>query len=310
MRNIIHAAAFYSVYFAPRGRERLLFLGEQISQRHLAFSDRLIGIIGDAGSGKSSLIKGMFPGLELVNDDDRFDSHRVMRIMDYEEGLNETTTFHLDMRFQVAFTQIHEIAMFVKDALEKDRRVVIEHFDLLYPALKMNAEIMIGIGEEIIVTRPSMFGPLPKDIYDMVHHSLKYRKMVHTAEDITAMLLTREYDMTNKWLHSDVKRGFVLVFKEKPTLDIEELESKVKAIIDSHINVAYYDDKHIQLGDFEPFGCSGPRIHLHNTKEIESFRFSKEFVYDRLNETYALVGLVGSDSRDINDLNRPHIFLE
>ena len=134
MRNIIHAAAFYSVYFAPRGRERLLFLGEQISQRHLTFSDRLIGVIGDAGSGKSSLIKGMFPGLELVNDDDRFDSHRVMRIMDYEDSINETTTFHLDMRFQVAFTQMHEIVRFVKDALENDRRVIIEHFDLLYPA--------------------------------------------------------------------------------------------------------------------------------------------------------------------------------
>jgi len=81
MRNIIHAAAFYSVYFAPRGRERLLFLGEQISQRHLSFDDRLIGIIGDAGSGKSSLIKGMFPGIELVNDDDGLNSHQLKQAM-------------------------------------------------------------------------------------------------------------------------------------------------------------------------------------------------------------------------------------
>ncbi|MDR0512898.1 MAG: alanine-tRNA synthetase second additional domain-containing protein [Treponema sp.] len=306
MRNIIHAVAFYSVYFAPRGRERLLFLGEQISQRHLTFSDRLIGVIGDAGSGKSSLIKGMFPGLELVNDDDRFDSHRVMHIMDYEDSMNETTTFHLDMRFQVAFTQMHEIVRFVKDALENDRRVIIEHFDLLYPALKMNAQIMIGIGEEIIVTRPGMFGPLPKDIYDIVHRSLKYRKMVHTAEDITAMLLTRKYNMTNRWQHSDVKRGFVLIFNEKPDLDIGELEADVKEIIDRHIDVAYFDDRHIKLGDFPPFGCSGPRIHLNNTKEIEDFRFSKDLTYDRLNGTYALVGLLGKDSRDIDNLNKPH----
>ena len=308
MRNIIHAAAFYSVYFAPRGRERLLFLGEQISQRHLTFQDRLIGIIGDAGSGKSSLIKGMFPGLELVNDDDRFDSHRVMRIMDYEDSMNETTTFHLDMRFQMAFTQMHEIVAFVKDALEKDRRVIIEHFDLLYPALKMNAEIMIGIGEEILVTRPGMFGPLPKEIYDIVHHSLKYRKMVHTSEDITAMLLSREYNMANTWRHSDVKRGFVLVFNEKPTLDLAELEKDVCAIIEQHASVAYFDERHIKIGDFQPFKCSGPRIHLNNTSEIENFRILKEFTYDRLNNTHALVGLVGRDTRHIENLNRPHLF--
>jgi len=308
MRNIIHAAAFYSVYFAPRGRERLLFLGEQISQRHLTFSDRLIGIIGDAGSGKSSLIKGMFPGLELVNDDDRFDSHKVMRIADYEDSMNETTTFHLDVRFQMAFSQLHEIVTFVKDSLEKDRRVIIEHFDLLYPALKMNAEIMIGIGEEIIVTRPGMFGPLPKEIYEIVHHSLKYRKMVHTSEDITAMLLSREYDMANTWRHSDVKRGFVLVFNEKPDLNLAQLEADVRQIIDQHIDVAYYNESHIKLGDYQPVKCSGPRIHLTNTSEIEDFRLLKEFTYDRLNNTYALVGLVGRDTRHIENLNKPHMF--
>ncbi|MCL2381701.1 MAG: alanine-tRNA synthetase second additional domain-containing protein [Treponema sp.] len=308
MRNIIHAAAFYSVYFAPRGRNRLLFLGEQISQRHLTFEDKLIGIIGDAGSGKSSLIKGMFPGLELVNDDDRFDSHKVMRITDYEDTINETTTFHLDMRFQTAFNQTHEIVSFVKDALEKDRRVVIEHFDQLYPALKINAGILIGIGEEIIVTRPGAFGPLPKDIFDIVHHSLKYRKMVHTAEDITAMLLEREYNMANRWRHSDVKRGFVLEFNEKPDIDLAELENDVLEIIGGHIDVAYFDEHHIKLGDFQPARCSGPRIHLTNTREIENFRMHKNFAYNRLNNTYALVGLVGQDVRDIENLNRPHIF--
>jgi len=308
MRNIIHAAAFYSVYFAPRGRERLSFLGEQISQRHLTFGDRLIGIIGDAGSGKSSLIKGMFPGLELVNDDDRFDSHKVMRVMDLEDNVNESTTFHLDMRFQTAFTQTHEIVRFVKNAIESGRRVIVEHFDLLYPALKMNAEIMIGIGEEIIVTRPGLFGPLPRDIYNIVHHSLKYRKMVHTAEDITAMLLTREYNMGDTWRHSDVKRGFVLVFNEKPDIDLAVLEKEVRDIIAKNIDVAYFDEGHIQFSGYEPFGCSGPRIHLSNTKEIENFRVHNAFAYDRLNNTYALVGLVGEEGRDIENLNKPHLY--
>ncbi|MCL2832420.1 MAG: alanine-tRNA synthetase second additional domain-containing protein [Treponema sp.] len=308
MRSIIHAAAFYSVYFAPRGRERLLFLGEEISQRHLSFEDKLIGIIGDAGSGKSSLIKGMFPGLELLNDDDRLDSHKVMQVRDQIDGINEATTFHLDIRFQMAFTQMHEIITFVKNSLDHDRRVIIEHFDMIYPFLKLRADIMIGIGEEIIVTRPGIFGPLPKDISDIVHSSLKYRKMVHTAEDITTMLLEREYKINHTWRNSDVRRGFVLVFDEKPQIDLGELEKKTSEIIDSHIDVSYFDEDHIRLGEFEPVKCNGPRIHVHNTNEIENFHLLKDFTYDRLNNTWSLVGLVGLDHQDIDDLNKPRIF--
>jgi len=308
MRSIIHAAAFYSVYFAPRGRERLLFLGEEISQRHLSFEDKLIGIIGDAGSGKSSLIKGMFPGLELINDDERLDSHRVMLIRDQSENINEATTFHLDIRFQMAFTQMHEIISFVRNSLENDRRIIIEHFDMLYPFMKLRADIMIGIGEEIIVTRPGIFGPLPKDISDIVHNSLKYRKMVHTAEDITTMLLEREYKINHLWRNSDVRRGFVLVFDEKPEIDLAELEEKVRRIIDSNIDVSYYDEDHIKLGDYEPVKCNGPRIHVRNTNEIEYFNLLRDFTYDRLNNTYSLVGLVGSEEHEIEGLNKPHIF--
>ena len=60
----------YSIYFAPRGSVRMAELGMQIAQQYLRPTDKLIGIIGDAGSGKSMLIKGMFPGLELTNDDE------------------------------------------------------------------------------------------------------------------------------------------------------------------------------------------------------------------------------------------------
>ena len=60
----------YSVYFAPRGLTRMADLGMQIAQQYLSPFDKLIGIIGEAGSGKSMLVKGMFPGLELTNDDE------------------------------------------------------------------------------------------------------------------------------------------------------------------------------------------------------------------------------------------------
>ena len=58
-----------SSYYAPRGAHRMYALGQQIAQLYLNPSDKLIGIIGEAGSGKSALIRGMFPGLELTNDD-------------------------------------------------------------------------------------------------------------------------------------------------------------------------------------------------------------------------------------------------
>ena len=59
-----------SSYFAPRGHNRMYALGMQLAQLYLSPFDKLIGVIGEAGSGKSALIRGMFPGVELTNDDD------------------------------------------------------------------------------------------------------------------------------------------------------------------------------------------------------------------------------------------------
>ncbi len=61
MHNFIQDYMVSTQYFAPRGKERLLFLGEQISHRHINFNDLLIGVVGDAGAGKSSLINEDFP---------------------------------------------------------------------------------------------------------------------------------------------------------------------------------------------------------------------------------------------------------
>ena len=60
----------YSEFLCPRGRDRIYDLGIQIAQLYLSPFDRIIGFIGEASSGKSALVKGMFPGLELTNDDD------------------------------------------------------------------------------------------------------------------------------------------------------------------------------------------------------------------------------------------------
>ena len=307
MRNLIQEYMVFSEYFAPRGRERLLFLGEQISQRHLHFEDRLIGIVGDAGSGKSSLIKGMFPGPELSNDDDTLNPRKVMQVRDLFESVQDSTTYHIDMRFQTAFTQMHEIVDFVRNALERKRRVIVEHFDLLYPALGKNADIIVGIGGEILVTRPSILGPLPQNIYEIVHASLHYRKMAHTVEDITIRLLLTEFGVDDDWFYSsDMKNGFVLKFSRKVDLDIEKLSDRVHEKLAENLSVSYLDEDHIMLGT-DVINCNGPRFHIRNTSEVEYFSFVKKFIEDPKSNTYCLVGLLSKDCC-MENLNAIHTF--
>lgn len=302
--NIGQLTHLYSVYFAPRGRERLLNLGAQLAQTHLDFNDKLIGIVGDAGSGKSSIIKGMFPGLELSNNDDGLDAKKIMQVRDTLDSKYDSSTYHLDMRFQLAFTQMFEVCDFVKGALERGRRVIIEHFDLLYPYLKINANLIVGIGEEIVVTRPTIFGPTPNDIHEIVFDSLKKRRMAHTAEDLTTLVLKRVYRMPFKVRNSDVRGGFVLNFDEKPEIDLDELEGRVQELINQNLDVSYDTENSIRVGDLEIIPCTGPRIHVRNTSEIENFRLVKEMAYDTNIKMYSLVGLVGDTQREIQDLNK------
>lgn len=307
MRNLIQEYMVFSEYFAPRGRERLLFLGEQISQRHLHFEDRLIGIVGDAGSGKSSLIKGMFPGLELSNDDDTLNPRKIMQVRDVFDSIQEATTYHIDMRFQMAFTQMHEIVDFVRNALEHKRRVIVEHFDLLYPALEKNADIVVGIGGEILVTRPSILGPFPQNVYEIVHSSLHYRKMAHTVEDITILLLLTEFGVDEEWFYSsDMKSGFVLRFCKEIDLDFDKLSERVHEELSKNLPVGYYDEDHIMLGD-KLVKCNGPRFHIRNTSEVEYFSFINRFIKDPKSNTYCLIGLLSKDCC-MENLNAIHTF--
>ena len=155
---------FYSVFFAPRGRIRMYEIGMKIAQQYLTPTDRLIGFIVEAGSGKSMMIRGMFPGLELTNDDEGL-KIRPLPIMDLDEkSFFEPHTFHIDIRFESAFYQMYELV----DAIDKDikngKRVIVEHFELIYPLMNKNADLLIGVGGEIIVTIPTIFGPEPEDI--------------------------------------------------------------------------------------------------------------------------------------------------
>ncbi len=283
----------YAVYYAPRGRSRLLMLGDAIAQRYLEPSDQLIGVIGEAGTGKSSVMRGMFPGLELTNDDQGVNVRPLPLIEMHREGRFRAQTFHLDVRFELAFSQLYEMADAVRGALKEGRRVVVEHFEVLYPALGINAQFLLGIGEEVIVVRPDLFGPFPEDVWRAIEGTAVYRKMAHSAEDLTGMVLERDFGRKPSAVHSDVPRGFVIEFEEKPEgLDLGVLEAKVKEIIARGVPISFADDDHIMVGDVR-YPCTGPRIHLGNSSEIRNFRIVKDLARDEITGYYCLVGLVG-----------------
>lgn len=309
--NISQEYMVSSQYFAPRGKERLMFLGEQISHRHLNYNDQLIGIVGDAGAGKSSLIKGMFPGLQLSNDDDIVNPRKMMQVrnsmLDTEE-VDDATTFHIDVRFQMAFTQLYEIIDYVNMLLERNRRVVIEHFNLLYPQIGRNADVIVGLGEEIIVARPSVFGPHPESIYQIVHESLRYRKMAHSAEDIATYVLQEVFGMKDKkYFFSDIRNGFVMKFFKKPDIDLEVLGRLIEEQIAKKMPISYYDENHVMYGD-KIIPCDGPRFHVSNTSQIENFKLVDHFIYDPITNTHCLIGVVDKFTEDIENRNT-HYFL-
>lgn len=298
MAGSLHETLIYAVYYAPRGRKRLYRLGHEVAQRHLFPDDLLIGVIGEQGSGKSTLIRGIFPGLELTNDDEGINMP-TSPLFDFNEASHFSPhTYHIDVRFEQAFHQMYEIVDAVTEAIRCRRRVVVEHFDLLYPHLKFNAQVIFGVGEEVIVVRPGVFGPHPDSIRDVVYRTVKYRKMAHSAEDITSLILSKQYGYEIPSVHSDVKHGFVICFKEAPTLDIKKLEDDVKAIIAKNLPITPEGEDYIRIGD-DTISCTGIRTHVASSGQIEAFRLLPEFHYDPIRQEYLLVGIVGENQEEM-----------
>ncbi|MDE6899753.1 MAG: alanine-tRNA synthetase second additional domain-containing protein [Oscillospiraceae bacterium] len=292
----LQSSHIISTYFAPRGRKRMYALGTKLVQLYLSPFDRLIGIIGEAGSGKSALIQGMFPGLDLTNDDDGVYVRPLPLLeQDDQRGFFTPHTYHVDIRFENGFTQMSVLADAITQALHRGKRVVVEHFDLVYPLLQVKADLLIGVGEEIVITRPNIFGPKPKEIYEVVYKSLPFRLMAHTAEDLCEFCMPPEE--LDRCGHGDVKHGFVITFPDdhEPAFDIRELEEKVYALIDQKLPVDYLDEKHITIGG-ESHPCTGPRIHVSNTGLIKDFHLLYHFIHDPFNKKYLLVGCVGKEN--------------
>jgi len=295
-----------STYFAPRGHSRMYALGMQLAQLYLSPFDKLIGIIGEAGSGKSALIRGMFPGLELTNDDDGV-YVRPLPLMDQdmERGFFTPHSYHVDIRFENGFTQMTDLVDAIAEALHRGKRVVVEHFDLIYPLLGTRADLLIGVGEEVVITRPTIFGPEPQEVYDIVYQSLPYRLMAHTAEDLCELCLSKE-DL-ERCEHDDVKHGFVIAFPNyPPDVDLRELEQTVHGLIEQNLPITYVDETHVSIGS-TVHKCTGPRIHVHSTGMVKDFHLLYHFVHEKLRNRYLLVGIVGQKHLDkvrhMNEIN-------
>ena len=166
--------------------------------------------------------------------------------------------------------------------------------------LGYNANLLIGAGEQILITRPNLFGPEPDEIKKVVYDSLPYRLMAHTAEDLCEHCLPPE-DF-KRCGHSDIKHGFVITFPEKePSFDIGDLEKKVNEMINKNMTVTYHDHDHVCIGDIV-HPCTGPRMHVSSTGMIKDFHLLNEFIYDRMTNSYLLVGYVGHDSSFLKEL--------
>jgi hypothetical protein len=297
----------YATYYAPHGRLRLYNVAAELSQRYLTPTDLLIGIIGAEGSGKSTLIQGLFPGLELTNDDDGINVQPTPLLHFHPDDPFSGHTFHIDVRFELAFHQIYEIVEAVNSAISRGRRVIVEHFDLLYGALGYNAQVLIGIGEEIIVARPTMFGPFPKTVKTIVHRTIKFRRMAHSAEDIVNSILRRDHPYLLPSAHSDVKQGFVINFHPKPGLDLADLERKVLEIIAKDVPIAPVGEDRSSIGE-SAMPCTGTRTHVTSSGKIENFRLIKDFKYDPISKEHLLIGLIGRKTivgfEDMVDVSR------
>ncbi len=292
------ATHIISSYYAPRGHNRMYTLGMQLAQLYLSPHDKLIGIIGEAGSGKSALIRGMFPGMELTNDDNGV-YVRPLPLLEMDRGIAffSPHTYHVDIRFENGFTQMSVLADAIADALHHGKRVVVEHFDLIYPLLKANANLLIGVGEQVLVSRPNVFGPEPEELREVVYSSLHYRLMAHTAEDLCEFCLGPE--IVQHCGHDDVRHGFCMYFQDThPQINLIELEEKINELIRKDLPITYVDDNHVSIGG-ELHKCNGPRIHVGRTGQIENFHLLHHFIYDRFKRRYLMVGCVGEKSQEL-----------
>ena len=66
-------------------------------------------------------------------------------------------------------------------------------------------------------------------------------------------------------------------------------------MIRANLPVTYVDNHHVSIGG-QLHACTGPRIHVTQTGQIENFHLLHHFIYDRFSRKYLLVGYVGENA--------------
>ena len=71
------------------------------------------------------------------------------------------------------------------------------------------------------------------------------------------------------------------------------------------LDVCYLDEDHIRIGN-DRIHCTGPRIHVANTADIPFFAMAPDFVYNPINDTWLVVGVVDGPERlaDLSGINK------
>ena len=97
-----------------------------------------------------------------------------------------------------------------------------------------------------------------------------------------------------------------------PDVDLAELERRVNGMISQNLPVSYVDENHVSIGGNIHY-CTGPRIHMAHTGQIQNFRLMNHFIYDPFKRRYLMIGCVGENSDKLLeklDLVRQHPLAE
>ena len=121
--------------------------------------------------------------------------------------------------------------------------------------------------------------------------------MAHSAEDITSLILSRDYGIPIPELHSDVKHGFVIGFSQPPGIDLAKLEADVRAVIARDEPICLVDEDHIRIGE-AIMPCTGVRTHVKSSGQIEDFRLLPQLRFNPITQEHLLVGIVGKAVED------------
>jgi hypothetical protein len=97
----------------------------------------------------------------------------------------------------------------------------------------------------------------------------------------------------------------LLRFTKNIDLNFEALSKRIHQRLAENLDVHYLDENHIKIGD-SVTPCSGPRLHLHNTSEVEGFSLVKGFVRDEKTDTWCLVGMLRPAEERADSLRNFH----